>query len=54
MAYRYVVDLDPDDEEFFSIFANTEQGSSAEVAGKIGEREIADAIAEFLNQRQPL
>jgi len=54
--YNYSVDLDPDadGETFFSVFADNGQGSSAEVAGKIGERKIADAIAQYLNQLQPL
>lgn len=41
------VEDDPDYEGFFSIFA-TWDGSGAELAGKIGEKNIALAMAEAL------
>lgn len=40
----FYVDADPDYPEFFSVFSDS-RGSGCEVAGKIGERCVADAIA---------
>ena len=49
---NYYVDTDPDDVEeegFFSIFHESVEGHSYEVAGKIGSKLNADLIATFLN-----
>lgn len=46
----FVVEEDPDDPEFFSVFTYTAGGlSGAELAGKIGERTVALALVGALN-----
>ncbi len=44
-----VVD-DPDYEGFWSVFTDEPNAINAELAGKIGERKIADWIAQSLEQ----
>lgn len=48
-GWGFEVEEDPDDIDFFSIFAYKD-GSGVEVAGKIGERCVAVAIASNLSQ----
>lgn len=48
-GHKFSVTEDPNYPGFFSVYADKD-GSGAEVAGKIGEREVADAIADALNQ----
>lgn len=45
-----VVDDDPDYEGFYSIFTNSADMINAELAGKIGERTVADRFAKFWNE----
>ncbi len=44
MTYTFTIEPDPDDQEFFSIVIHNGEGSSAEVAGKIGHRAFAALI----------
>ena len=48
-GYEFEVEEDPDDPEFYSVFAYKDT-SGAEVAGKIGERSVAASIASGLAQ----
>jgi hypothetical protein len=48
-GYTFTVENDPDIPEFFSVYADRD-GAGAEVAGKIGERCVAEIIAATLNQ----
>ena len=50
----YEIDNDPDNEGFFSVFVYNGKGGGAEVAGKIGERAVAEVIVAALNAQQPL
>ena len=47
-GYAFTVSEDPEFEGFFSVYADKD-GSGCEVAGKIGERCVADAIAKLLS-----
>ena len=48
-GYTFTVGDDPDNGDFFSVWADKD-GAGCEVAGKIGERAVAAAIASSLNQ----
>lgn len=45
-----VVDDDPDHEGFYSIFTHSADMVNAELAGKIGERTVADRFVKFWNE----
>ena len=49
-SFPVVVDNDPDNEGFFSIFTNSADTINVELAGKIGEREVADRLTKFWNE----
>lgn len=48
-GYAFTVEDDPDYPEFFSVYADKD-GGGCEVAGKIGEKCVAVAIACTLRQ----
>lgn len=48
-GFIFSVEADPDYPGFFSVYADKD-GTGCEVAGKIGERCVADAIASSLRQ----
>ena len=49
LGYKFSVAEDPDNPGFFSVYADKD-GAGAEVAGKIGEREVAEAIVSALGR----
>lgn len=57
MPYTYTVETDPDNEigeGFYSVFVDNGKGGSCEVAGKIGEKVVAEIIAAALRHAQPI
>jgi nitrogen fixation/metabolism regulation signal transduction histidine kinase len=51
--WTYYVDVDPDDDAFYSVFADNGQGFAFEVAGKIGSLENALTICHRLDGLDP-
>jgi hypothetical protein len=50
----WIIDTDPDDPEFFSLWTNVPDAINAEIAGSIGDRENAELIVRAVNSHAAL